>query len=257
MMIGTIRKTQSPSPLSYIEFGAGEKTLLFLHGWGGSALSFQDLWAAIGKETLSKYRVLALDFPGFGNSPKPPTPWHVADYAELVKAFCDEMGINTAYIVCHSFGGRVTTVLASTYPEGIEQIAYIAPAGIRHKSKKREAIQKVAGLAKKTSQWPLVKHVFPLAQKTVHIALKTDYGNTSGIMRETFQNVIEEDLRDFFPKITAQTHIFWGKHDDYVPYTDSAIMKAAIPNSTVTLFEDGRHGIHKTHAKDIASKLAL
>ena len=68
--------------INYIDEGAGEP-VLFLHGWGSSILPFTNLINTL-KPT---HRVVALDFPGCGQSQTMETPWDINDYCDFVLEF--------------------------------------------------------------------------------------------------------------------------------------------------------------------------
>lgn len=79
----------------------------------------------LGREAVS------LDFPGFGESPEPPGPWGVPEYAACTRAFMEAIGIGGCDVVAHSFGGRVTIQLASETPELFHRLILVDAAGIK------------------------------------------------------------------------------------------------------------------------------
>ena len=88
--------------IRYKAAGQGEQVLL-LHGWGctieSMGLVFDDL--------VRHYAVVALDFPGHGESDLPPTTWGVSDYAVSVLGVMDALHLRRPHILAHSHGGRV------------------------------------------------------------------------------------------------------------------------------------------------------
>ena len=80
--------------------GVGEQILL-LHGWGCSIESMQ----LVFDDFASHYAVLALDFPGHGESDLPPTAWGVSDYETLVLSVMDTLHWQRPHLIAHSFGG--------------------------------------------------------------------------------------------------------------------------------------------------------
>ncbi len=58
-------------PTHYVEWtGPDERTFVLVHGLGGSVLS----WLAVGPGLASSGRVLAIDLPGFGRTPRAGRP---------------------------------------------------------------------------------------------------------------------------------------------------------------------------------------
>jgi pimeloyl-ACP methyl ester carboxylesterase len=107
----------SPSPpaaspkavrLAYSEEGHGEP-LLLLHGLGASSYA----WRYVMPELAKKYRVIALDLKGFGQSDKPrDDKYSLFDQARLVDRFISERKLRNLTLVGHSFGGGVALALA-------------------------------------------------------------------------------------------------------------------------------------------------
>ena len=64
--------------VNYIDEGSGE-TVVFLQGWGTNL----DIYRKVINKLKTTNRIVALDFPGFGNTPEPPTAWNVDDYTEF------------------------------------------------------------------------------------------------------------------------------------------------------------------------------
>ena len=60
--------------INYEQHGAGENVLV-LHGWGASIQTMRPIVDAL----KDRYRVTALDFPGFGLSDAPPDSFGVPD----------------------------------------------------------------------------------------------------------------------------------------------------------------------------------
>ena len=95
--------------INYIDEGEGEE-ILFLHGWGSSILPFMRLI-----NTLKvNHRVVALDFPGCGESDTMAEAWDIDDYCNFVIKFINAVNLNNPVLVGHSHGGRVIMKLAGS-----------------------------------------------------------------------------------------------------------------------------------------------
>jgi pimeloyl-ACP methyl ester carboxylesterase len=110
--------------VSTLTMGSGPDVLL-IHGLGGAKSSFFDTAAALSQ----RYRVHALDLPGFGGSSKPTTAPYTARYfAETVRGTMDALGIARAHIAGNSMGGRVAIELALRDPERVGALGLLCPA---------------------------------------------------------------------------------------------------------------------------------
>ena len=111
-------------PSSTLTMGEGPDVLL-LHGLGGAKSSFFDAAAALSR----RYRVHALDLPGFGASSKPATaPYTARWFAETVLAAMDELAIERAHVVGNSMGGRIAIELGLRNPERVASLGLLCPA---------------------------------------------------------------------------------------------------------------------------------
>jgi len=258
-MLGTRKNiTVGKNQLSYIELAndSSQPVILFLHGWGGSAESFQTLMTELNNQLSTHRHLIALDLPGFGESAPPLQAWSVADYSSCVVKYIEALSIGQVDLVVHSFGGRIATKLLNDRPDLVRKIAYLAPAGIRGNLEYIASRESRASRIKKLFQFPLLRPLFPIVRKIGYKAIGgNDYIILDGVMKETFSLVTQEDLTALLPNVQHPTEIFWGRHDSYVPVSDGEYMTKVMKQANLTIFEDGRHGIHRTHATQIANRL--
>ena len=245
--------------IRYAKKGNGAP-IFMLHGWGGDLHSWDVLTKHLNKKNHS---VLGLDMPGFGESDKLKEVWTVADFACFFEKFVQKMytkyGLKGNYdLIVHSFGGRVAIKSFPTKKKkafgSLNRLILIAPAGIKHTLTLRKKIfRKLAKLGALIFSIPGLRIFQKLARKVIYKILHThDYERTSGVMRKTFLNVINEDLSDNLEQINCPTLIIWGTDDTYVPVEDAYLMREKVKGSKLRIVKGGRHGIHRTHAKILA-----
>jgi len=110
--------------ISTLTMGEGPDVLL-LHGLGATKTSFFETAAALSR----RYRVHALDLPGFGSSSKPLTARYDAQwFARHVLGLMDELGIGRAHLVGNSLGGRVAIEVGLGAPERVAGLGLLCPA---------------------------------------------------------------------------------------------------------------------------------
>jgi 3-oxoadipate enol-lactonase len=98
--------------IAYREAGAGP-AIIFFHGLGGNSASWQPQFAAFGK----RYRVVAWDMPGFGNSELlTAQPVSTRDYSIMARRFMDAVGIERACAVATSYGTVILADLVQSNP---------------------------------------------------------------------------------------------------------------------------------------------
>jgi pimeloyl-ACP methyl ester carboxylesterase len=110
--------------IRYRETGEGTP-LVHLHGAGGMSLTR-------GHDLLSqKYRVIAIEMPGFGTSPENTRTRTTAEMAATMAAAVGNLGIDAFNLMGTSFGGKVALWLAAQQPERVQALVLEAPAAIR------------------------------------------------------------------------------------------------------------------------------
>jgi pimeloyl-ACP methyl ester carboxylesterase len=110
--------------IAYHRQGSGEP-LLLLHGIGHHRQAFDPVL-----DRLAEHRdVIALDFPGFGESPDVPAgvPNELDSFAYAVEAFCAALDLDHPHVVGNSMGGAVALRLGQL---GVARsVTALAPAG--------------------------------------------------------------------------------------------------------------------------------
>ena len=71
-----------------------------------------------------------MDLPGFGHSPMPRERITISGYARLLDGLFDELGIDAATVVGNSMGGFISAELAIAFPQRVERLVLVAPAGL-------------------------------------------------------------------------------------------------------------------------------
>ncbi len=216
-------------------------TILILHGWGWPVSVHQ--WIRV-KELLEKekFKVIVPDLPGFGENPPPSQPWTISDYAEWVKDFCEKNEISQFFLLGHSFGGSVAAKFSVKYPEKVRKLILVDSAGIRRKRLKKELLKATAHIINIFSFLPGYNLVRKIAYKTIF--RRSDYLLSVGIMKDTYLNVIKEDISDIFSQIVVPTLLVWGGKDGITPLQHAYFMRDKISGAKLEIIPDIKHNPH-------------
>jgi pimeloyl-ACP methyl ester carboxylesterase len=107
----------SPVEIFHVEIGDPEApVLLLIHGWPTSSID----WFDVAGQLSSRFRVCALDFPGYGFSNKP-LGWgySLRRDEELIEFYVSEViGAKTGVVVAHDRGDSVALLHAARCAEG-------------------------------------------------------------------------------------------------------------------------------------------
>lgn len=224
--------------INYIVEGQG-RDVLVLHGWGANINTVLPIVNIL----KNKFRVHALDLPGFGKSEEPKKPIDSFKYAEIVKNYMDNMEIKKVVLIGHSFGGKLSIILGSKYPEIVDKIVLVNSAGLIPKRGPKYYIKVYTFKAAKL----LYKILFfwlkneEKMEKFYKKFGSTDYKASSGVMRNILVTVVNENLLPLLNKIEAPTLLIWGDKDTATPLYMGKIMESQIKDSGLVVLEGTGH----------------
>ncbi len=110
--------------LSVIEAGSGP-AVIAVHGLGGTKGSFLPTVAALS----GRFRVIAPDLPGFGDSDKPiGASYDARFFARAIIDLIDALKLDRAHLIGNSLGGRVALEVGLLHPERVGRLALLAPS---------------------------------------------------------------------------------------------------------------------------------
>ena len=109
----------------YVDEGSGE-VLLLLHGMAGSSQT----WRSVIKPLSRRFRVIAPDLPGHGESTKPRSDYSLGAFAVLLRDLLDELGVTRATIIGHSLGGGVAMQFLYQHPDYAQRLILIGSGGL-------------------------------------------------------------------------------------------------------------------------------
>lgn len=118
--------TAGDIPVRAVRGGHGDTTLVLVHGFGEHLLT----WRSVFDRLASRYRVVALDLPGFGASGKPEGPYTLEAMAGRLGAFVETWTEPPVVLVGHSLGGAIAAQVALAQPALVQGLILIAPAGL-------------------------------------------------------------------------------------------------------------------------------
>lgn len=112
----------------FLEAGSQhQEIVILLHGASSNATS----WLSDIAEYSKQYKVIAIDIIGeAGKSAETRPSYETKDFAEWLKEIFDSLNINKANIVGLSQGGWLSLRFATSYPELVDRLILLTPAGI-------------------------------------------------------------------------------------------------------------------------------
>jgi abhydrolase domain-containing protein 6 len=230
----------------YLEGGKGE-TVLLLHGFGGD----KDNWTRFSRYLTKRYRVIALDLPGFGESSRVWTDTYgIATQVMRVHQYAEEMGLKKIHIAGNSMGGLIAGIYTATYPDEVLSLALLDPIGVidREPSQLSKEVEKGNNplIVESVSDYnKLLGFLFvkppyipgPVKSYLTEMAIQSRDFNKKVFIEASPGNQLEA----IAGKIRVKTLILWGDTDRFVPSSSAAVLQKMIKNSKAILMKDCGH----------------
>lgn len=232
--------------------GQGEPVVL-LHGFGASTYSWRHVMPALA----AAFRVIAIDLNGFGYTERPRTfeSYTREGQAGLVLRVMDALGIRSAHLMGHSYGGGLSLFLASRHPERVRSLVLVdssAPTYANDRRSRAASVKPLLGFYLRS---------FVLRPETVRKALLRSFHDdslvTPELVREYFERIRVEGVVDAYYGLTAPAHtasepvelekirtptlVVWGAEDTLISAAAGRRAAARMPDSEFVLMEGVGH----------------
>ncbi|HTL89940.1 MAG TPA: alpha/beta fold hydrolase [Leptolyngbya sp.] len=249
----------------YWEAGQGKKTLILLHGAGGSA----EFWYYNLPALARNHRVIAIDLVGSGKSDKPTASYSLTYQAEFVQAFMTALSIEAAILVGHSMSGGVALQLALMAPERVEKLVLVGSFGLGRQISLSarfttlplavRSLQPTAKLMRSMlrhnvfdvnaipEEWIRLRYsIFALpGRKDSLIQMARTNLCLQGVRESVYRSILAK-----LPTVTAPTLIVWGKQDRIIPVNHAYIAANYLPHAAPPLLLDRcGHYPHLEHSE--------
>lgn len=210
--------------------GRGDTTLLFIHGYGESLLS----WRLILDRFTPAYKVLALDLPGYGLSEKPDSAYDLPFYRRWLGAVLAQETAGPVIVVGHSMGGQLAAALALDHPERVAGAVLLAPSGAGI----TPLLTDTGSIASPAALWVATAIAFVLPIHDTGWMRESDtalaYSTVSDTLAErATRRVLERfdfsGLQGQFGGIRQPVLLLWGRHDPTIPIEIGERIAAALP----------------------------
>ncbi len=204
-----------------------EPVLVFLHYWGGSSRT----WCGVAAELSARYRTVAPDHRGWGDSSAPAHGYAIADLADDAADVIGALGLRAFVLVGHSMGGKVAQLLASRRPRGLRGLVLVAPSPpvATHLPDADRAALLAAYDTRESVAWVL-DHVLTATRlaPALREQVITDSLRGAAPAREAWPNAaMREDLTAEVAAIDVPVCVIVGEHDRVDPV--DALRQALLP----------------------------
>lgn len=208
----------------YQRAGSGDP-LVLVHGLSGSLRWWRRNVPALANE----HAVYLLDLPGYGGMRRMGRDFHLSDAAHWMAEWMGAVGIPRASIVGHSMGGYICARFAARFPQCVDKLVLVAPAGLSSAGSVRRYVMPLVRAARYSSP-----RFLPI------LAVDALRAGPATLWRSTRQ-LLAEDIMADLASIQAPTLLIWGCNDTLVPPTLGCIFDHQIPDSSLLLIDHAAH----------------
>jgi len=214
--------------IRYMEAGKGP-ALIHLHGAGGLRLTpAHDLLA-------HQFRVIALEMPGFGQSPENTRTQSMPELAATMAAATEKLGLDRFNLMGTSFGGKAALWLALQQTKRVLALVLEAPAAIRPAGAEPPS-GSPEEMARRLYAHPERLPAIPPPDPTVQAKTRQLVGRLRGPDRDT-------DLERQLADLATPTLVLFGTVDRVIPPEMGHLYKELMPNCHLVFVYDAGHAI--------------
>jgi pimeloyl-ACP methyl ester carboxylesterase len=233
--------------LSIVEAGEGPPVLA-VHGLGATKGSFVPTLDALSP----RFRTIALDLPGFGDSSKPiGAAYDARFFARACIDLLDALQLDRVHLVGNSLGGRVALEIALRYPDRVGRLALLAPALAWRRPRPWAPLLRLTRpelglvqLAPRAIVDAIVRQIIPGADQGWRAAGVDEFlrGYLTPAGRAAFYAAARHIYLDepngrngFWPRLAtlqADALFVWGRRDQLVPIAFARHVADAVPHAS-------------------------
>ena len=236
------RKTVSGIHIAYDDIGEG-LPIVFIHGFPLS----RQIWRHQIKNLSKRWRIIALDLPGFGKSGRP-KEYSIKGFAESVVGLMREIDAEPAILAGHSMGGYIIFEIVRRFPGSMLSLILINTRAEADTAEAKERRMKAIGKIRSEGKEAFLREFLPLllAPKNRRKLLGELEKMCEDISEEaligTLKTLAERpDNTELLPRIRIPTLIIAGREDPLIPPESSLTMARMIPKSALAVISDTGH----------------
>jgi pimeloyl-ACP methyl ester carboxylesterase len=240
--------------LSILEAGTGPPVMA-LHGLGGTKGSFLPTAAELG----GRFRVIAADLPGFGDSEKPiGARYDAGFFARAAIDLLDALELERAHLIGNSLGGRVALEVGLLHPDRVDRLALLCPALAWRGERRLAPLLRLARpelglvqLAPRSLIEAVVRRLVPDAEEGWAAAGVDEFlrsyltpAGRAAFYASARQIYLDEPHGEdgFWPRLgalQAEALFVWGRHDRLVPAAFARHVSDALPQARHVVLDCG------------------
>lgn len=107
--------------VNFDKLGNGEPTMILIHGWSNT----RNIWDAQIQHFSKKYKVIAVDLPGYGKSGNSRNQWTMENFGKDISEIISQLKLDDVVVVGFSMGAPVTIEAAKQMPNNVTGVVLV------------------------------------------------------------------------------------------------------------------------------------
>jgi pimeloyl-ACP methyl ester carboxylesterase len=236
---------------TYLDSGGSNlPVLLLIHGFGAD----KDTWLPYGRLLRRRFRVIAPDLPGFGESVQDPAMDYSANaQVDRLHRFIGALGLDRVHIAGNSLGGYLSGWYALEHPDTLHSVMFIDAAGMPGSNRSEAdlaiergdnpfAINDFQAFEKALS---MVAHKPPKLPMFVKKVLYREMLSRKEYLDVLFWRLLQDlksrSLLDQLHRVRVPALVLWGREDHLVDVSSAVAIHERIKDSTLVILDDVGH----------------
>ena len=216
--------------------GRNDSPVVLVHGLGVSSRYMTPTAVRLAPHR----RVYAPDLPGFGRSEKPGRALNLAELADALSAWMEEVKIPRAVLLGNSIGCQVIVELALSRPRLVERIVLVSP------TVDREARTVFRSFARLLLDVPRERPSLPFIALLDY--MQAGLGRTAHTFGYAMQDRVEEKL----PRVAQPALVVRGGRDPVVSGGWAAELSKLLPAGRLAVLEGAAHAVNHNSPAELA-----
>ena len=205
------------------------------------------LWADLVGPLAARQRVLAVDAPGFGESPLATGGFTIAGFADALAALLDELKLPRATLLGVSLGGYTALAFAARHPDRLAALVLADTKAGADSAEARAGRETAIASIRHAGSDPYLAGSLPRLLSPAAPAARVAFLRAQAEARAPHLIAGIEALRDRpdrtaeLPAIRVPTLVIRGAHDQVTPEADMKRLAAGVPGATFVSLPDAGH----------------
>ncbi|HSW22922.1 MAG TPA: alpha/beta hydrolase [Burkholderiaceae bacterium] len=233
--------------------------VVMLHGITDSRRSFDPVW----DDLPTDWHAIAVSQRGHGASDQRPEHYSTADFAGDIALLAELFDLPPLVVVGHSMGTSVALQLAGDRPDLVRALVCVGAfaqygdkTGLRaYRDGDVAALQDPVpdAIAREFQVSTLAN---PIGAAMLEIMVRESRKVPARIWRAAFDGLLEDRFCAGIPTIQAPVLLVWGSEDSYALRADQDLLRSALPNAHLLVYEHVGHALHWEQPERFANDLA-